>query len=82
MKSRIQNSESLNDRQRDFKFQNLLKLKKNDLQFPTVKIHNLTDKVLPDNIEKIILKGLHQPVGGRTNKNLLLTKFEIFFESW
>ena len=28
MKSRIQNSESLNDRQRDFKFQNILKLTK------------------------------------------------------
>ena len=42
----------------------------------------MTDKVLPENIEKIILKGLHQPVGSRTNKNLILTKFEGIFESW
>ena len=82
IKSRIKSSENLNDRNRDLKFENLLKLKKNKISLPTVKIYNLTDTVLPEGIENIILKGLHQPVGGRTNKNLILTKFEGFFESW
>ena len=82
IKSKVQFSENFNDRNTDKKFQNLLKLKINDLSSPTVTIHNLTDKVLPENIEHIVLKGLHQPVGSRTNKNLILTKFEDFFESW
>ena len=50
IKSRVKNSENFNDRQREVKFQNLLSLKKNDLQSPTVIIHNLTDKALPENI--------------------------------
>ena len=82
IKSRIQHSESFNDMKRDQKFENLLKLKMDKLSFPIIKIYNLTDIILPENIEKIILKSIHQPVGGRTNKNLISTKFEEFFESW
>ena len=42
----------------------------------------MTHKSLPENIQNILSKGLHQPVGGRTNKNIILTKFECFFNSW
>ena len=81
-KSKIQKSEFLNDRIRHQKFENLLKTKSQTFYVPTVQIHNLSDITLPENIHKILLKGIHQPVGGRTNRNAILTQFEGFFDSW
>ena len=72
----------MNDRTRDQKFEKLLKHKSNEITLPTVWIYNFTAIVLPENIEKILSQGLHQPVGGRTNKTSILTKFEGFFQSW
>ena len=82
LKSRVEISESSNDKIRNLKFEKLLKTKTNKISPPTILIHNLTDIVIPEKIENILLQGIHQPVGGRTNRNLILTKFEDFFESW
>ena len=82
IKSRLKLTESFNDQKRTLKFQKLLKQKTPFDASPTVIIYNLTHKSLPENIQNILSKGLHQPVGGRTNKNIILTKFECFFNSW
>ena len=68
--------------QRHKKLENLIKSKKQKFDLPTVLIHNLSEITLPENISKILMKGIHQPVGGRTNKNSILTQFEGLFDSW
>ena len=82
IKSKIIKSEYSNDMQRHKKLENLIKSKKQKFDLPTVLIHNLSEINLPENISKILMKGIHQPVGGRTNKNSILTQFEGFFDSW
>ena len=72
IKSKVQFSENFNDRNTDKKFQNLLKLKINDLSSPTVTIHNLTDKVLPENIDPqtISIHPCLVPSVGKCSKNI------------
>jgi hypothetical protein len=51
-------------------------------QIPKVTIHNHTDIILPEEIKKILEKGLHGPLGGYGNKKLILTKFEETWQKW
>ena len=45
-------------------------------------IYNHTDLLLPTEIQRILEKGINRPIGGYTNKKVILAKFEEIWVIW
>ena len=82
IKSRIINSEFRDDKNRQIKLNKRIQAKSNHFEPPKITIHNFTDITLPKEIEKILEKGIHGPVGGYSNKKMILAKFEETWKIW
>ena len=72
--SRIINSEYINDKNRKYKLEKLIKANSNFYEPTKVKFHNYTDIILPDKIQEILEKGLHGPIRGYTVYRILIKK--------
>ena len=82
IKSRIKDSEFHDDQKRKFKLEKLIKAKSSTFETPKVTIYNHTDLLLPTEIQRILEKGINRPIGGYTNKKVILAKFEEIWVIW